>query len=90
VKLLHRFNEVAELISALERLPGGNPLAGTKAYDAVKQRGYVPVPCVVTIGPPEGVDEFADADFSPETIGARAAEGYACATKALAAHGARR
>lgn len=90
VKLLRRFNEVAELTAALEQLPGGNPLAGTKAYDNVKRHGYVPVPFIVAIGPPENVDVFSDADFSPETIKARADEGYACAIKALAecdAHG---
>jgi hypothetical protein len=40
-KLLHRFNEVAALMEALETLSEGNPLKDHEAYRAVKARGYV-------------------------------------------------
>src|SRR3974390_1670924 len=36
LKMLHRFNEVAQLMAAIENLPGGNPLKDDPAYDAVK------------------------------------------------------
>ena len=65
VKLLSRFNEVAALMQALETLPGGNPLKDNDAYKAVKRQGYLHVPRIVPITPPEVPKEFDDADFSP-------------------------
>jgi NTE family protein len=83
VKMLHRIDEVAELMQALESLPGGNPLKGNSAYEAVKKRGYVHVPRIISITRPEQVGGFDGADFSPETIRKRAEEGYAQTKKAL-------
>ena len=85
LKMLHRFNEVAQLMAAIENLPGGNPLKDDPAYEAVKKRGYIHVPRIVSITPPDPVDEFGDADFSPDAIRKRADEGYAQTMKALRA-----
>jgi NTE family protein len=83
VEMMRRINEVAQLMAALERLPGGNPLKDDPAYVAVRERGYVDVPRIVSITPPQPTDEFGDADFSPEAIKTRADEGYAQTMKAL-------
>jgi NTE family protein len=77
VKMLGRFNEVAELVEALEKLPGGNPLLGNPAYEAIKKRGYIRVPRIVSITPPTEVDQFDDSDFSLEAVKAREEKGYA-------------
>jgi hypothetical protein len=84
VKLLKRFNKVAKLIEALEKLPGGNPLAGDPAYTAVKEQGLIEVPDIISVPPPENVQQFDDTDFSPEAVQAREDEGYAATKKALA------
>ena len=83
VKMLGRFNEVAELMDALERLPGGNPLLGNPAYEAIKKRGYVRVPRIVSITPPTEVDQFDDSDFSLEAVKAREQKGYVETRKLL-------
>jgi Patatin phospholipase len=83
VKMLDRFNEVAELMEALEKLPGGNLLAGNPAYEAVKKRAYVHVPRIVSITPPAEVDQFDDGDFSPEAMKTREEKGYAETKKVL-------
>jgi NTE family protein len=77
LKLMRRFDEVAELMEALENLPEGDPLKDNSAYKTVKARGYVRVPRIVPITRPEGVGGFDASDFSPETIQKRADEGYA-------------
>jgi NTE family protein len=83
VKLLKRFNEVAALMQALESLPNGNPLEDHPAYRAVKDRGYLRVPRIVSIIPPEATTQFGDADFSPEAINERADRGEEQTLKAL-------
>jgi len=83
VKLLRRFDEVAELMEVLENLPETDPLKDNPAYQAVKKRGYVRVPRIVPITRPEQVGGFDASDFSPETIQQRAAEGYAQTKQAL-------
>jgi hypothetical protein len=83
VKLLKRFNEVAALMQALESLPNGNPLEDHPAYRAVKDRGYLRVPRIVSIMPPEATTQFGDADFSPEAINERADRGEEQTLKAL-------
>jgi NTE family protein len=85
-KLLSRFNEVAALMEALETLPEGNPLHDHKAYKAVKARGYLRVPRIVSIMPPEIPEEYDDADFSPEAIERRAKAGKSQTLKALQSH----
>jgi NTE family protein len=82
IKLLCRFNEVAELMGALESLPEDHPVKQDGAYKAVKERGYVRVPRIVTITPAEPSKEFGDADFSPEAMEKREKQGYAQALKA--------
>ena len=83
VKLLHRIDEVVALMEALEKLPGGNPLEGNPAYEAVKNWGYVLVPRIVSITRPDQVGELDGSDFSPEMIKKRADEGYAQTKQAL-------
>jgi hypothetical protein len=83
VEMMRWINEVAKLIEALEKLPGGNPLKDDPAHEAVKERGYVDVPRIIPITPTETVHEFSDSDFSPEVIKKRADEGYARTMKAL-------
>jgi hypothetical protein len=72
VEMMRWINEVAKLIEALEKLPGGNPLKDDPAHEAVKERGYVDVPRIIPITPTETVHEFSDSDFSPEVIKKRA------------------
>jgi NTE family protein len=86
LKLLCRFNEVAELMQALQSLPGDHPVKQHKAYKAVKKRNYIHIPRVVAITPPAPSPEFGDADFSPDAIDRREKQGHAEALKALAAH----
>jgi len=83
LKLLDQFNEVAQLMKAIENLPEGNPLKDDPAYEAVKKRDYVHVPRIISITSPEPVTEFGDGDFSPGAIQRRAEEGYAQTIKAL-------
>lgn len=85
LKLLHRINEVAALVAALEQLPGGNPLADEPAYLAIKRRGYIRVPRIVSITSAEIIEEFSDADFSPAGIQKRADAGQAETVKVLGA-----
>ena len=85
LKLLCQFNEVAELMEALETLPEAHPLRQHQAYQAVKTRGYVRIPRIVSITPPEPAPEFGDADFTPETMKTRETQGHAEALKALEA-----
>ena len=86
VKLMRRINDVAKLIEAIEKLPGDDPLKRNPAYKAVKAQNYIRVPRIVPITTTETVHQFDDADFSPEAIEKRAAEGYAQTVKALAAN----
>ncbi|HMK90070.1 MAG TPA: patatin-like phospholipase family protein [Methylocystis sp.] len=90
LKLLRRFDEVAQLIEALDTLPQGNPLAGHPAYDAVAKQRYVRVPNVIAVTRPEQAAGFDASDFSPQTIAARKAEGYKQTIRALHAHAASR
>ena len=83
VKLLGRINDVAKLIEALEKHPGGNPLAHDPAYTAVKKQNYIHVAQIISITTTATVHQFDDADFSPEAIKKRADEAYAQTIKAL-------
>jgi hypothetical protein len=81
LKLLCRFNEVADLMEALEGLPRDHPIREHPAYKAVRNRGYIRLPRMVSITPP--APEFGDADFSPEAIAKREKQGHAEAVKVL-------
>jgi NTE family protein len=85
LELLRRFNEVAELMEALGTLPANHPLRQHQAYEAVKMRGYIRVPRIISISPSEPAPEFGDADFSPETLKRRETQGHAEALKVLQA-----
>jgi NTE family protein len=85
LKLLCRFNEVAELMQALQSLPEDHLIKQHEAYKAVKKRGYIRIPRIVAIAPPEPSPDFGDADFSPEAIDKREKQGHAEALKALSA-----
>jgi hypothetical protein len=86
---LDRINEVVELMEALEKVPGGNPLLGNPAYEAVKRRAYVHVPRIVSITPPAEVDQFDEADFSREAMKTRENKGYAETKRVLSEMGHR-
>jgi NTE family protein len=83
IKLLHRFNEVAALMKALEALGEQNPLRNDDVFTTLEKRGYLRVPRIVSVTPPETPEQFADADFSPEAIQKRANEGERQTLKAL-------
>lgn len=83
IKLLCRFNEIAKLMAALQSLPEDHPAKQHEAYQAVKKRGYIRIPRIVTITPPEPSPEFGDADFTPEAIRKRKQQGRALALQAL-------
>jgi NTE family protein len=83
LKLLHRFDQVAALMDALEAVPGGNPLRDNDAYKQVKQQNYIVVPRIVSITRPNHVGTGDGTDFSQETIKKRAEEGYNQTKKAL-------
>jgi predicted acylesterase/phospholipase RssA len=83
LKLLCRFNEVADLMEALESLPSNHPLRRDPAYKAIKKRGYIRIPRIVSITPPHPSAEFGDADFSPAAIAKREEQGRAEANRAL-------
>lgn len=85
LKLLCRFNEVAELMKALESSPEAHAVTQHRAYMAVKKRGYIRIPRIVSITSPEPSPEFGDADFSEAAIKKREEQGYAEAMKALSA-----
>jgi NTE family protein len=85
LELLCRFNEVAELIKLLESSPQVHAMRQHEAYVAVKKRGYIHIPRIVSITPPQPASEFGDADFSPNAIKRRKEQGYAEAIKALSA-----
>ena len=85
VKMLVRIDEVADLMQALENLPGGNPLKDNPAYQTVAKRRYLRVPRIVSITRPEQIGGLDASDFSPETIQQRADEGYAQTVHALEA-----
>ena len=90
VELLKRFNKVAKLVEALEKLPGGNPLKADSAFTDVEKEGWIRVPDIISVPPPENVQQFDDSDFSPEAVQAREEEGYEATKKALAEVAARR
>jgi NTE family protein len=75
IKLMCRFNQVADLIAALEALGDANPLARKPVYRAIKRQKYIHVPNIISITAPELTDQFADADFSLEAIHERARQG---------------
>jgi NTE family protein len=85
LKLMRRFNEVAQLMTALDRLPEDHPIRDDPAFKAVKERRYVRVPRIISITRPEQVGGFDGSDFSPEAIKKRADEGYAQTELALRA-----
>jgi hypothetical protein len=76
LRLFCRFNNVAALMEALEKLGDKNPVAADPAYLELKKGGYVTIPNIVSVTPHDLVEEFDDADFSPQTIMARERKGY--------------
>ena len=83
LKLLCRFNEVARLMKALDALPADHPIRSDPAFEDVQRHRYFEVPRIVAITRPEQAGGFDGSDFSAETIGLRADEGYAQTAEAL-------
>ena len=66
-----------------EKLGADHPVLNDPAY--LKLKGaYVTVPNIVSITPRDLVEEFDDADFSPQAIEARKLKGYEETKKVLA------
>jgi len=82
IKLMCRFNQVVDLVQALDKLDDGDPVKKLDAYKKLKKQGYMRVPHIVPITATE-LDQFGDADFSPDAIEKRANEGYAQARLAV-------
>jgi NTE family protein len=82
IKLMCRFNQVVDLMQALDKLED-NPLKDDDAYKEIKKQGYMRVPRIVAITATEVMHQFDDADFSPEAIKKRADEGYAQTKRAV-------
>jgi predicted acylesterase/phospholipase RssA len=80
VKLMERFNQVVALITALKARPSDDPIfsdnAVKSALEALENQNYVSVPRIVQITRPQQIGDTGASDFSPETVAARAAEGY--------------
>ena len=88
LRLLERFNQVADLIELLDRkLPQNSPIRDEDAFKDVFKNGYSRVPHVIEITrqtPAGGSDAF---NFSPEGIQACAEEGWHDAGTQLGAFG---
>ena len=88
LRLLERFNQVADLIELLDRKqPQNSPIRDEDAFKDVFKNGYSRVPHVIEITrqtPAGGSDAF---NFSPEGIQACAAEGCRDADTQLGAFG---
>lgn len=89
IKLLRRFDEVADLMDALAGLAADHAIHEdphfAAAYAKVRDRNYVRVPNIVTITRAQQLEDFGGSDFSPATIAKRAEEGEAEANKVLGA-----
>jgi predicted acylesterase/phospholipase RssA len=85
LKLMNRFNEVAQLMKVLDDLPKDHPVRRHPAFQAVEKRHYLCVPRIVSITRPNQVGGFDGSDFSPEAIEERAREGYVQTERALKA-----
>ena len=70
-------------MEALEKLGDNNPVAADPAYLELKKGGYVTIPNIVSVTPHDLVEEFDDADFSPQTIKDRERKGYEETKKVL-------
>ncbi len=87
LKLMARFDEVARLVELLQGLPQDDPIRKEPAFQAILGRHYVRAPQIVDITRPEQAGAYDGMDFSPATIEARAAEGYAQTDIALERRG---
>jgi NTE family protein len=88
LKLLKRFNEVADLLQRLQReLPRDSPIRASKELSTLLARKYLAVPNIIEVTRRPQAEEADGIDFSPEGIEARAADGRREADRALGAHG---
>ena len=78
-------NEVVELIEALEKLPGGDPLRDDPAYSVVKERGYINVPRIVSITTSEAIHQFSDGRLLARGDKQKSGLGYTQTVKVLGA-----
>jgi 5'-3' exonuclease len=83
VKLMCRFNQVVDLMEALDKLKEDDPVKKLDAYKKLKKQGYMRVPRIGPITATGVMHQFDDADFSPEAIKKRADEGYAQTKRAV-------
>jgi len=83
IKIMRRFNQVVDLLQALDKLKEDNPVKDNEAYKELKKQRYMHVPRIVSITSTEAMHQFDDADFSPDAIDKRAKQGYALTKQAL-------
>jgi predicted acylesterase/phospholipase RssA len=72
LRLLARFDAVAQLMEALQTLPSDHPVRASPGFRAVAAENYVRVPRIVAITRPEQAGSFDGNDFSPDAIAATA------------------
>ena len=87
VKLMTRFNAVAELVADLEKLPADSPVRDWPSFKAVLEADYKRVPAIVEITRSRPAQQLEASDFSHTGIERRAGEGSAVARGALRAKG---
>jgi hypothetical protein len=83
IKLMEKFNAVADLLNKIRHDAQWSGLAGSDEFKAA-DRNYIHVPKIISITRSEESKRFEGADFSPSGIASRAAEGEKAAHKAIA------
>jgi hypothetical protein len=81
--MMRRFNDVAQLIDALEKLPGGILCKMTRHTSRLSCSIIFIFPRSCRFRQPELKDQFAGSDFSPTAIAQRAQEGEIMTKEAL-------
>ena len=87
VKLMKRFNVVADLMADLEKLPDDSPVKALDSFKGVRKADYRRVPDIIEITRTRPAASLEASDFSHAGIERRAEEGQMLARQALADKG---
>ena len=87
VKLMTRFNAVAELVADLEKLPTDSPVRDWPSFKAVLEADYKRVPAIVEITRSRPAQQLEASDFSHTGIERRAGEGQRGRARCAAGEG---
>ncbi|MCX8253472.1 hypothetical protein RHAL1_02218 [Beijerinckiaceae bacterium RH AL1] len=87
VKLMKRFDAVADLMAELEKLPADSPVRDLPSFKALAKADYKRVPTIVEITRSSPAEQLEASDFSHAGIERRADEGRSIARDALRAKG---